>query len=78
MLIIPQVKSLENGEAGGSSKELEYFQGGKVTKENMTEFMKEIKKAGNLTDEEAAQIAALPPDLGPGRGLVCLHPVPIW
>ena len=24
----------------------------------MTEFMKEIKKAGNLTDEEAAQIAA--------------------
>ena len=58
MLIISQVKSLENGEAGGSSKELEYFQGGKVTKENMTEFMKEIKKAGNLTDEEAAQIAA--------------------
>ena len=29
-----------------------------MTKENMTEFMKEIKKAGNLTDEEAAQIAA--------------------
>ena len=37
---------------------MEYFEGGKVTKENMTEFMKEIKKAGNLTDEEAAQIAA--------------------
>ena len=52
-----QIKSLENGDAG-DNKELEYFQGGKVTKENMTEFMKEIKKAGNLTDEEAAQIAA--------------------
>ena len=58
ILIIRQVKSLENGDAG-VSKELEYFQGGKVTKENMTEFMKELKKAdANLTDEEAAQIAA--------------------
>ena len=35
----------------------EYFEGGKVTKENMTEFIKEMKKAG-LTDEEASIMAA--------------------
>ena len=57
-LIILQVKSLENG-GDGSGKGLDYFEGGKVTKENMTEFMKQIKKANaDLTDEEAAQIAA--------------------
>ena len=57
-MIILQVKSLENG-GDGSGKGLDYFEGGKVTKENMTEFMKQIKKANaDLTDEEAAQIAA--------------------
>ena len=46
---------MENGDVPSGDKE--YFEGGKVTKENMTEFIKEMKKAG-LTDEEASIMAA--------------------
>ena len=34
------------------------IQGGKVNEKTMAEFMKEIKKKSDLTDKEAAQIAA--------------------
>ena len=50
-----KVKDMENGDVPSGEKE--YFEGGKVTKENMTEFIKEMKKAG-LTDEEASIMAA--------------------
>lgn len=46
---------MENTDIPSEAKE--YFEGGKVTKENMTEFIKEMKKAG-LTDEEASMMAA--------------------
>ena len=47
---------MENGDIP-QDKEKEFFEGGKVTKENMADFIKEMKKTG-LTDEEAAQLAA--------------------
>ena len=50
-----KVKDMENGDVMSGDKE--YFEGGKVTKENMTDFIKEMKKAG-LTDEEASIMAA--------------------
>ena len=47
---------MENGDIP-KDNEGGFFEGGKVTKENMADFIKEMKKTG-LTDEEAAQLAA--------------------
>ena len=49
-----KVKDMENGDIPSGQG---FFEGGKVTKENMADFIKEMKKTG-LTDEEASQMAA--------------------